>query len=151
MTFAIWYPRSERTKNRANRRGETWATSESLYVAERALAIAVSLISVAKISNGKLYFRLVQKFHQADGDRISLLARGASRHPDPDRVSGGPILDQSGEHVRLQFLEDRWFPKECGDGDQTVLAQRVGFLAILLEMPAVVFQVRRIRGESCAA
>ena len=96
-------------------------------------------------------FCLVQEFHQADGDRISLLARGAPRHPDPDGIAGRSILDQGGEHLCLQFLEDRWFPKECSDGDQTVLAQRVGFLAILLQMPAVVFQVLRIRAGSCAA
>ena len=107
----------------------------------RAFSIAVSLISVAKISNGKLSFRVVQEFHQADGDGISLLARGAPRHPDPDGILGRSILNQRGEHLLLQFLEDRWFPKECSDGDKTVLAQRVGFLAVLLEIPAVVFQL----------
>src|ERR1035438_1459622 len=85
--------------------------------------------------------RLVQEFHQADGDRISLRAGGAPRHPDPNGVPGSPIPDQSGEHARLQILEDRWLPKECSDGDQAVLAQCGGFLAILLEMPAVVFEV----------
>ncbi len=85
--------------------------------------------------------RLVQEFHQADGDRISLLTRCAPGHPDPDGVPGSPILDQSGKHAGLQILEERWLPKECSDGDQTVLAQCGGFLAILLEMPAVVFEV----------
>jgi len=33
------------------------------------------------------------------------------------------------------------FPKECRDGDQTVLAQRFCFVSIPLEIPAVVFQV----------
>ena len=88
----------------------------------------------------KAHFRVVQELHQADGDRISLLARGAPRHPDPDRILGPSILNQSGKHLLLQFLEDRRFPKECSDGDQTALAQRVCFLAILLEIPAVVFQ-----------
>ena len=54
--------------------------------------------------------------------------------------SGALILHQRGEYHPLQFLEDRRFPKECRDGDKTVLAQRVGFVAVLLEIPAVVFQ-----------
>ena len=88
----------------------------------------------------KAQLRVVQKFHQADGDRISLLARGASRHPNPDWILGPSVLHQSGEHPLLQFLEDRWFAEERGDGNQTVLAQRVYFLAVLIEMPAVIFQ-----------
>src|ERR1039458_4604674 len=73
-------------------------------------------------------FHVVQEFHQADGDRISFLARGAPGHPDPDGILGPSILNQRGEYPLLQFLEDRWFPKECGDGDKTALAQGVGFL-----------------------
>ena len=54
MIFAIWYPRSVLVKNRANRCGETWANAASVYMPARAFSIAVSLISVAKISNGTL-------------------------------------------------------------------------------------------------
>ena len=54
--FAIWYPRSVRVKNRANRCGETWANALPVYIPARAFSIAVSLISVAKISNGMLTF-----------------------------------------------------------------------------------------------
>ena len=89
----------------------------------------------------KAHFRLLQEFHQADGDRISFLARGAPRHPDPDRILAPSILNQRGEHLLLQFLEDRWFPKECSDGDKKALAQRVCFVAVPLEIPAVVFQL----------
>src|ERR1035438_967400 len=56
MLFAIWYPRSDRVKNRVNRCGETLANAASLYVPARAFSIAVSLISVAKISTGALNF-----------------------------------------------------------------------------------------------
>ncbi len=54
MIFAIWCPRSVLVKNRANRCGETWANAAPVYVPARAFSIAVSLISVAKISNGRL-------------------------------------------------------------------------------------------------
>ena len=81
-----------------------------------------------------------QKFHQAHGDGIGLLAGGAPRHPDPDRLRGPSILYQGGEHLLLQFLEDRGFPEECRDGDETALAQCAGFLAIPFDLPAVVFQ-----------
>ena len=56
-------------------------------------------------------FRVVQEFHQADGDGISFLARGAPGHPDPDRILGRSILNQRGEHPLLQFLEDRRLPE----------------------------------------
>src|SRR5438128_3330906 len=85
------------------------------------------------------HLRVVQEFHQADGDRISFLARGASRHPDPDRILAPSILNQSGEHLVLQCLENRWFSKECSDGDEKVPAQRVCFIVVQLEIPTVLF------------
>ena len=86
------------------------------------------------------HFRVFQKFRQADSNRIGLFARGAPRHPDPYGISGNSVLDQRREHLLFEFLEDLRFPKERRDGDETVLAQRGGFLAIVLEDPAVVFQ-----------
>ena len=60
-----------------------------------------------------VHFRAVQEFHQANGDRISLLTGGAAGHPDPDWILGPSVLNQGGEHPLLQFLEDPRFPKEC--------------------------------------
>ena len=90
--------------------------------------------------DGKAHSPFAQEFHQANGDRVRLLPSGAARHPDADGIFELPILNQRGEHDRLEFLEDRRFPKERCDGDQTALAQRVGFLAILFQIPAVIFQ-----------
>ncbi len=90
--------------------------------------------------NRKALFRIVQKFHQADGDGISLLARGAPRHPDADGILRRSIVNQHGEYLPLQFLEDRRFPEKRRDGDKTVLAQSVCFIAVLLDVPAVSFQ-----------
>ena len=84
--------------------------------------MAVSLRSVAKISIGKLSFRLVEEFHQTDGNGIGLFARGAPGNPDPNGILGRPILNQRWEYHPLQFIENRRFPKECRDGDKTVLA-----------------------------
>ena len=56
MRFATWYLCSVLAKNRANRCAETWASAGSLYEPARAVSIAVSLMSVAKISNGTLAF-----------------------------------------------------------------------------------------------
>src|ERR1022692_1800418 len=109
--FAIWYPRSVAVKNRANRCGETCANA-GLFDRRFADICSENLERNAR-------FHVVQEFHQADGDRISFLARGAPGHPDPDGILGPSILNQRGEYPLLQFLEDRWFPKECGDGDKT--------------------------------
>src|SRR5664280_1429516 len=60
----------------------------------------------------KLQIRLLKEFHQADGDRISLLTGGAPGYPDADRVLGTSILHQCGEHPLIQVREDGWFTKE---------------------------------------
>src|SRR5258707_4237701 len=86
------------------------------------------------------HFSLLQKLHQADGDRISFLARGAPWNPDPDWILASSILHQRWEHLLRHFVEDGWFAEEFGDGDKEALAQRVGFLVVLLEIPAVVVQ-----------
>src|SRR5580658_6432009 len=88
----------------------------------------------------KTYSRLFQEFGQADGDRISFLACRAPRHPDANRILGPSILNQSGEHPLLQFLEDRRLPKEGSHRDQKALAQLIYFLGVPIEIPAVVCQ-----------
>ncbi len=87
----------------------------------------------------KAHFCVGQKFHQADGDRICFLARGAPRHPDPDWIFGVPVPNQGWEHLALQFFEDARFPEKRSYGDQTALAQRGGLFAVQLELPDVGF------------
>ena len=49
-------------------------------------------------------FPFAHVFAQQNGDRIGLLAGGASRNPDPHGIVGRLALEQLGDHALLQHL-----------------------------------------------
>ncbi len=82
----------------------------------------------------------VEGLQEADGDRIDLLARRASRHPDPDRLFRGAPREQPREHVPGQDLEGLRIAEERGDVDQQVLVQGLDLLGVALEVCGVILE-----------
>ena len=101
------------------------AVEQGLGIAAgRATASAASSMSVAKIwTRGSGRQRVHVLAHQ-DADGEDLLAGRAARHPDPDRVVGGPRPRTAcGMTDRLEHLEGIGVAEEIGDVDQQVAEQ----------------------------
>src|SRR5262249_7049976 len=75
---------------------------------------------------------------QQDCERIDLLAGGAARDPDADRVRGALALEQARHYKLFQRLDRFRVEKKIGDPDQQVAKQRVD-LADVLTQPLGVF------------
>lgn len=82
-----------------------------------------------------------QSFQQEDRDRVRLLAGGAARHPDPDRLAGrSRAPEEFGDDAFFHLAENRGIPEELRDADQQVVEQRIDLLRRVLEVLHVIGQ-----------
>ena len=93
--------------------------------------------------NIPLYLQLLQNLLEQDGNGIGLLAGGASRAPDTDRVLFICPLHNIVNGAVLQFFKKRRVPEKVRHADQDFLNQNVYLIHIVSQ------QLRIIR-EACA-
>jgi hypothetical protein len=65
---------------------------------------------------------LREELQQADHERVNLFPRGAARHPDPDRLVGGPVLHEAREDAPPESLVPFRVTEEPGHLDEDVVA-----------------------------
>ena len=81
-----------------------------------------------------------QVVHQGDGDGIGFLARGAARHPDPDRDGGGLVLQDGREYFLTQGDKTIRVAEKLGDLDDQVIEQRLNFARLVLQKADVILE-----------
>ena len=85
--------------------------------------------------------RLPEELHQGDDQRVRLLPRGAARHPDPDRLVGGPLLQESREDAPPEGRVTFRVPEESRHLDQDVVVERLGLPGRLPEKTDIRLEV----------
>ena len=79
--------------------------------------------------------RFLQYQHR---NRIGLLAGGATRHPDPDRIGRLHLVEQLRQHGQLQRLEHLGIAEECRDRDQEIAEQGGRLVGVIAQQAVVV-------------
>jgi hypothetical protein len=82
--------------------------------------------------------QLRERLEEDDGERIRLFSGRAAGHPDPDGIVGRAILEQRGEDLAPERLEERAVAEEVGDVDQDVVVERLDLDRALLEQNEVI-------------
>ncbi len=77
---------------------------------------------------------------ESDGDGVGLLAGGAPRHPDPQRIVPGAVLEQLGQDPGFERLERLRVAEEARDVDQDVLVEGLHLAGVFPQMARVVPQ-----------
>jgi hypothetical protein len=78
--------------------------------------------------------------------RVQLLSGRTARHPDPDRVLVR-VVDELGEDLVFEGLEDLRVAEELGDVDQALVVQAPDLVGVLLQAIDVVGDADRPRGD----
>ncbi len=92
-------------------------------MAARARSMASASMSVANTWTGTLRLAAGDLLQREHDDGVGLLAGGAARHPDAQRVAGGAGADQPRDHLRGQRLEGGRVAEEVGDADEQLAEQ----------------------------
>src|SRR5207244_1613045 len=88
----------------------------------------------------KVYSFGFQILQQANRQRVHLLARGTTWHPDANRLAGASIANDPRKHLLLERLEHVGIAEKPGDVDQQVLEQRLRLRGIALQKSRVTLQ-----------
>ncbi len=101
--------------------------------------------------HGVMQFFLREKFHERDGDGIHLLAAGAARNPEADRLIGFARFDQAWEHFFLQRIEHGRVAEKFRDVDEDVAEQLLHFGGMRAQVIGVFAQHLELAQRQTAA
>ena len=90
--------------------------------------------------------RRAELLGKQNSQRISLLPRGAARHPNTDVVTRA-LTDENARHDLLQSRKRFGIPEKRGHGDQNVFAQLVQFTRTLINQGQVIRQCAHMVGR----
>ena len=80
-----------------------------------------------------MHLELVEDLLEQDGQRIGLLARGASRAPHADGVAVGAPADDVGDDLVLEHLEERGVAEEARHADENLLGEHGDLVGALVQ------------------
>jgi hypothetical protein len=82
---------------------------------------------------------------QQDRERIDLLARGATRHPYPDRVRRPFAFEQARHDQLFQCIECLGIAEKIGDTDEKVAKQSIDLAGVLTKAVGVARKRRNLQ------
>ncbi len=82
----------------------------------------------------KRQFFLLQIFLYDDGDGVSFFSGGTARHPDPERISSFPLLEDAGNYFFVKDFIKILVAKKVCDVDEKVIIQFINFFLLLVSM-----------------
>ena len=91
-----------------------------------------------KTCQGRFWLRLFQGFLEHHGQRVSLFAGGAGRHPGAQGLAGWMLRQQRRQGFGPQGLPHRGIAEKIGDADQQFLEQQIKLMEVAAQMTHVI-------------